>query len=42
MENYEFKKVCIKNHSYFHFHDIIKLEKFNIDILIDGKSQNFF
>ena len=39
MENNEFKKVYIKNHTCYYFDDIIKLEDFDIDnILIDEKS----
>ena len=42
MENNEFlyyiTKVCIKNCMYYYFADIIKLENFDIDILIDEKS----
>ena len=39
MENKEFKKVRIKNHTCYYFDDIIKLEYFDIDnILIDEKS----
>ena len=39
MENNEFKKVRIKNHTCYYFDDIIKLEDFDIyKTLIDGKS----
>ena len=39
MENNEFKKVCIKNCTYYYFDDIVKLEDFDLDnILIDEKS----
>ena len=39
MENNEFKKVRIKNHTCYYFDDIIKLEDFNIyKTLIDEKS----
>ena len=38
MENNEFYKVCIKNHTCYYFDDMIKLEDFDIDnILIDEK-----
>ena len=38
MEIYEFKKVRIKNRTCCYFHDLIKLEDFDIDnILIDEK-----
>ena len=38
MEIYEFKKVRIKNRTCCHFHEMIKLEDFDIDnILIDEK-----
>ena len=38
--NNEFKKLCIKNCTCYYFHDIIKLEDFNLNnILIDEKSQ---
>ena len=30
MENDEFKKVCIKNCMCYYFHDIVKLEDFDI------------
>ena len=39
MENNESKKVCIKNRTCYYFDDIIKLEGFDLDIiLIDEKS----
>ena len=38
MENNEFKEVCIKNRTYYYFNDMIKLEDFDFDILIDRKS----
>ena len=39
MENNEFKKVRIKNCTYYYFDDIIKLEDFHLDnILMDEKS----
>ena len=39
MENNEFKKVRIKNHTCYYFDDIIKLEDFDIyKTLIDEKS----
>ena len=39
MENNEFEKVCIKNCTCYYFSDMIKLEDFDIDIiLIDEKS----
>ena len=39
MENNKFKKVRIKNRTYYCFDDIIKLEDFDLDnILIDEKS----
>ena len=31
MENNEFKKVCIKNCTCYYFHDIIKLEDFDLN-----------
>ena len=37
MENNEFAKACIKNHLCY-FDNIIKLEDFEPDILIDEKS----
>ena len=38
MENDEFKKVCIKNCMCYYFHDIVKLEDFDIGkILINEK-----
>ena len=38
MENNEFKKVRIKNCTYYYFDDIIKLEDFHLDnILMDEK-----
>ena len=44
MENNEFKKVCIKNHTCYYSDDIIKLEDFDHDkILKDEKShENIF
>ena len=43
MENNEFKKDHIKNHTCYYFNDIIKLEDFDIDnILIDEKSHEIF
>ena len=38
MENNEIKIVCIKNRTCCYFDDIIKLEDFDLDILIDEKS----
>ena len=38
MENNEFAKVCIKIHLRY-FDNIIKLEDFELDILIDEKSR---
>ena len=39
MENYELKKVHIKNRTCYYFDDITKLEDFDLDnILIDEKS----
>ena len=39
MENNEFKKVRIKNPTFYYFDDIIKLEDFHMaNILIDEKS----
>ena len=39
MKNNELKKVHIKNRTCYYFDDIIKLEDFNLDIiLIDEKS----
>ena len=44
MENNEFKKVCIKNRTYYYFDDIIQSEDFDLDnILIDKKiTLNYF
>ena len=44
MENNEFKKVCIKNHTCYYSDDIIKLEDFDHDkVLKDEKShENIF
>ena len=40
MENNDFKKVCVKNHTCYYFDDRIKLEDFDLDnILIDKKSR---
>ena len=38
IENNEFKKVQIKNRMCYYFDDIIKLENFDFNILIDEKS----
>ena len=39
MENNEYKKIFIKNCTYYYFDDIIKLEDFDFNnILIDEKS----
>ena len=39
MQNNELKKVLIKNHMCYYFDDVIKLEDFDLDIiLIDEKS----
>ena len=39
METNKLKKVCIKNHTYYYFDDIMKLEDFYLDnISIDKKS----
>ena len=39
MQNNEFKKVLIKNHTWYYFDAVIKLEDFDIDnIVIDEKS----
>ena len=38
MENNEFKKVRNKDRTYYYFNDIIKLEDFDFNILIDKKS----
>ena len=38
MENNELKKVTIKNCTCYYFNDIIKIEGFKFDILLDEKS----
>ena len=38
MENNEFKKGRNRNHTCYYFDDLIKLEDFDFDILIDKKS----
>ena len=43
IENNEFKKVRIKNRTFYYFDDTIKLEDFDLDdILIHEKSQENF
>ena len=37
MENNELKKVCIKNRMCYYFDDIIEIEDFDFDILLDEK-----
>ena len=38
MENNELKNVCIENRTCYYFDDIIKLEDFDLDGIIDRKS----
>ena len=42
MENNESKKVGIKNGTYYYFDDIIQIENFGFDILLDEKSYENF
>ena len=40
MENNEYKKIHITNRSYYQFHDIIKLEDFDVDNNLKGQKSH--